>query len=233
VDAAHGGKTAVNTPRGKNLIGLYHPPAAVFVFLRALATLPPAEFHAGLAECLKHGLVADGKYWEWMRENREGLLQGNEGLMERLVKGSLKVKLAVVAEDPREVSGHRNLLNAGHTVGHALEVLSGYARSHGSAVAEGLLWEAGASVRGGFLAEGSFREILAETAAWGFLPEAPLPAAGAILEAARSDKKNRGGEVRYVPLGGIGEAALPAPHTAPLHAEGLRWARERLRDVLR
>lgn len=224
VDAAYGGKTAVNTRYGKNLVGMFHPPSAVFIPLQALATLPDREYLCGMAECLKHGLAASPEHFDWIVGAREDLLAREPGAVRALVAESLTLKLAVVARDPREESGHRNLLNAGHTVAHALELLSRWREPHGFAVARGLLWEAGAAVQGGYLAEGEAERILRGFRAFDFPTLLrPVPSAK-LLAASASDKKNRASRVKYVPLGAVGKPALPPPHTADLTLESLEWA---------
>lgn len=224
VDAAYGGKTAVNTRYGKNLVGMFHPPSAVFIPLHALSTLPDREYLCGLAECLKHGLVASPEHFDWIVGVRGDLLTRESGAVRALVAESLTLKLAVVARDPREESGHRNLLNAGHTVAHALELLSRWREPHGFAVARGLLWEAAAAVQGGYLPEGEAERVFRGLRAFQF-PNLTRPVPPAkLLSAATSDKKNRASRVKYVPLAAVGKPALPLPHTADLTMEALTWA---------
>lgn len=226
VDAAYGGKTAVNTRRGKNLIGMFHPAAAVFIPLETLRTLPDREYLCGLAECLKHGLVASGEHFDWIVNAREDLLAREAGAVRALVAESLALKLGVVERDPREESGHRNLLNAGHTVGHALEFLSRFREPHGFAVARGLIWEAAAAVHDGFLAEAEAVRIARGLGAFDFprlfQPQPPKK----LLGACSADKKNRDRRIKYVPLNSVGQPALPPPHTADLTLEALVWATE-------
>jgi 3-dehydroquinate synthetase len=140
VDASVGGKTAVNTRLGKNLIGAFHPPAAVAADPVALATLPEREYRSGLAEAVKHGLIADRSYFEWIEAEAASILGRDPQLIARLVRRSVEIKAEVVSEDERE-SGRRAILNAGHTVAHALESASGYRLAHGEAVALGLIAE--------------------------------------------------------------------------------------------
>ena len=222
VDAALGGKTAVDTPGGKNLIGAFHPPSAVFVCLDLLATLPPAEFRGGLAECLKHGLFMDRAYWGWLAGTDLGHLREDRADLAHLVSTSIGLKCAVVDADPEEASGRRNVLNAGHTVGHALERLSGYRTAHGEAVAAGLLWEAAAAVVQGYLPAAELAQVRGGIEALGFSSAWRAFDPRAVYEAAGADKKNRSGRVLYVPLKAIGEPAFPPPHTARLDLRALR-----------
>ena len=224
VDAALGGKTGVDTDRGKNLVGLFHPPLAVISLLPALDTLPPKEFRAGLAECLKHGLSLDAAYLRWLRGRRPETLWTDAQLRRRLIARSAALKCAVVDEDPREETGRRNVLNVGHTVGHALERLSGFTLGHGEAVAEGLAWEAAAAAVQGHLGRREAKQVREDVLRLGFKPRWRRWSPAEIIEAAGADKKNRRGEVRYVPLGGLGRTALPPPHTALLDRASLSAA---------
>ena len=221
VDAALGGKTGVNTPQGKNLVGLFHPPTGVVSLLETLATLPATHFRCGLAECLKHGLTMDAAHFEWVAGRDPRSLRRRADEIRTLVMASASLKCAVVEEDPRETTGRRNILNVGHTVGHALEKLSGFAMPHGEAVAAGLCWEAAAAVADGLLDRNDLPRVTSAVARLGFSQAWRATEPAAILEAARTDKKNRAGAVAYVPLGGIGRPALPPPHTAPLGLESL------------
>lgn len=224
VDAAYGGKTAVNTRKGKNLVGMFHAPGAVFIPLKALDTLPGIQYLCGLAECLKHGLVADATHYGWIVGASGDLLRREREAVRALVAESLALKLGVVAEDPLEQTGRRNALNAGHTVGHGLELMNRWREPHGLAVARGLLWEAAAAVHDGFLPEADALEVFGGLQAFGF-PRLLKPVKPeALLAAAVSDKKNRLRQVKYVPLGAIGKPALPPPHTADLTQEALEWA---------
>jgi 3-dehydroquinate synthase len=224
VDAAYGGKTAVNTPQGKNLVGMFHVPSAVLIPLSSLATLPDKEYLCGLAECIKHGLAADARHFEWVVQAGGELLHRDMATVRALVAESLALKLGVVSEDPLEESGRRNILNVGHTVGHALERMSRWRERHGVAVARGILWETAVAVHDGFLAEGEASRVFDGLGTFPFprLTKGERPEA--ILRAAAWDKKNREGRVKYVPLGAVGEPALPPPHTADLTLEGLAFA---------
>jgi 3-dehydroquinate synthase len=230
VDASLGGKTAVDTPRGKNLVGAFHPPAGVFVALDLLDTLPRRQFQCGLAECLKHGLFMDREHFEWLAWRSYRELRRDEAALRHLVECSVALKCAVVDEDPEEVTGRRNILNAGHTVGHALERLSGFRLSHGEAVASGLLWEAAAAVAQGHLEQRELAVVRRAVEGLGFPPAWRAHSPGEIFGAAGADKKNRAGRVAYVPLGTVGAPAFGPPHTADLTekalAEGLCLLKE-------
>jgi 3-dehydroquinate synthase len=141
VDASVGGKTGVNARQGKNLIGAFHPPAGVIADPAVLKTLHPAHLGAGLVEAIKHGIVADAAYFAWIGERAEQLLARNPVTLTELVSRSVVIKAGIVSDDERE-DGRRAILNAGHTVGHAIERVSKYGILHGDAVAIGLVVEA-------------------------------------------------------------------------------------------
>jgi 3-dehydroquinate synthase len=221
VDASVGGKTAVDTPAGKNLVGAFHPPAAVLVDPTLLGTLPPADLAAGAAEALKHGVIADARHFgdaaALLPALASGAAAGDPAVLDglaRVVADSVAIKAAVVAEDPRE-HGRRKTLNLGHTVGHAVELAAGYRIRHGEAVALGMVAECDIAERVGLAEPGTAARVRAACRAGG-LPTA-LPAGitpDAVLAATRGDKKARGGRVEY---------ALPARVGAMVEADG-RWA---------
>ena len=140
VDSSVGGKTAINSAAGKNLVGLFHQPSLVLIDPQLLATLPPRQLRAGYAEVIKYGLIADADFYDWCEANRDGLLGGDTELLTRAIEVSCRAKARIVAEDERETSGARALLNFGHTFGHALEAELGYSDRllHGEAVAIGM-----------------------------------------------------------------------------------------------
>ena len=215
LDASVGGKTGVDTPEGKNLIGAFHPPVAVVSDPRALATLPERDYRGGMAEAVKHGLIADAEYFEWMERDCDALLRREEAALTRLVRRSVEIKAEVVSADERE-SGRRAILNAGHTVAHALERVTSYEIPHGEAVALGLVAECALAEMLG-VAPGGLRERVA-----GLLGRFGLPVRlqGAIsplevIGAMGSDKKNRGGRTRFAMPKGLG--VIDA---------GQRWTRE-------
>ncbi|MFL5580556.1 MAG: 3-dehydroquinate synthase [Gemmatimonadaceae bacterium] len=202
IDASIGGKTGVDTPQGKNLVGAFHQPAAVVADTDVLATLPPAHLRAGLAEAIKHGVIASEEYFESVLAALPSLLSASgakHGVVE-VVAGSVRIKADVVRRDVRE-GGLRKVLNFGHTVGHAVEHLSGYAMLHGEAVAVGMAVESALAERVGVAERGTARRVREAVRAAG-LPAAPPPdvarlGAAAVLDATRADKKARAGRVEY------------------------------------
>lgn len=224
VDASLGGKTAVNSPQGKNLVGVFHPPEEVVAVLDCLGTLPLRELRAGLAECLKHGLLADESYAEAVAATDPRSLKEEPQKALDLVVRSIAIKGAVLESDPFERSGERNALNLGHTVAHALEKVSGWRMGHGPAVAAGLCWEAALAVVQGYCSAKDFQRVVAAVRRLGFDPGAEAFPPETVFDAARTDKKNERGEVRYIPLKKVGALALPPPHAAPFGEAELRRA---------
>jgi 3-dehydroquinate synthase len=216
VDASVGGKTAVDAPAGKNLVGAFHPPAAVLLDPALLATLPARDLASGAAEALKHGVIASPEHFAEAAALLPALARGQADVpaLERLVGASVAIKAAVVAEDPYE-RGRRKTLNFGHTLGHAVEHATGYALRHGECVALGMVLEAELAERLGVADAGTAARVRVACAA-GRLPVA-LPdglAPDAVLAATRSDKKATGGRVEY---------ALPTRVGAMADADG-RWS---------
>jgi 3-dehydroquinate synthase len=217
VDAAIGGKTGVDLSAGKNLVGAFHQPRLVVIDPDVLATLPARVLHEGLAEAVKHGLIADRAYLEWIGQQAAALLRGEPAALDRIIEGSVRIKAGVVSRDPLE-TGERAILNFGHTIAHGIEHASRYTVSHGHAVAIGLVAEVAIGRQEGVTAAGT-GPVVADTLAALRLPTA-LPASvnpAAVTAAARSDKKARGGRGRYVLLR---EPGVPART-----ADG-RWSHE-------
>jgi shikimate kinase/3-dehydroquinate synthase len=213
VDSSVGGKTGINMPQGKNLLGAFHQPRLVLADTATLATLPPRELRAGWAEVAKHGLL-QGPLWEWCEANGPAAMAGDAAALTHAVLESCRLKAGVVAEDEFETApeGGRALLNLGHTFGHALEAECGYSGQllHGEAVAVGLGLAAELSARLGLCSQelpGRVREHLREV---GLAPRiATLPrafSAEALIARMRADKKAREGRMRFVLLRAPGEA---------------------------
>jgi len=206
VDSSVGGKTGVNHPGGKNLIGAFHQPAAVIADTRTLGSLPPRELRAGLAEIIKYGLICDAAFFAWIDQNLEALLAGDPAALTHAIHRSCQIKAQIVAADEHE-HGDRALLNLGHTFGHAIESATGYREwLHGEAVGAGLLMAAAMSHECGLLplAERDRLQRLLERAGL------PVRISGVTPQAAfehmQIDKKVRAGRVRLILLRGIGAA---------------------------
>ena len=206
VDSSVGGKTGINHLGGKNMIGAFHQPSAVVSDTDTLQTLPPREMSAGLAEILKHGLVADPAYFEQMVASVDSLRAHDAAALTDAIAGSCAIKASIVARDERE-AGERAVLNLGHTFGHAIEVMTGYSRwLHGEAVGCGLVLAAELSWLLGSLAASDVKAIEQAVARAGLPTRVDgLPALNAI-EAMRGDKKAEAGEMRFIVLERIGRA---------------------------
>lgn len=195
IDASVGGKTGVDTAAGKNLVGAFHQPALVVADPRTLATLPANHFRAGLAEALKHGVIADATYFARIAEARESTARDDATLTD-LVAESVRIKASVVARDERE-SGIRKVLNFGHTLGHAIETVSNYRLLHGEAVAIGMVLEGTLAERIGLAESGTAGAIRDALDAIGLPTNLPPLDRDRILAATKSDKKSRAGRVEY------------------------------------
>ena len=209
VDSSIGGKTAVNHPRGKNMIGAFHQPRGVLVDTEVLRTLPARELAAGLAEVIKYGCIRDAGFLDWLEASMPALLAREPQALAHAIRRSCEVKAAVVAADERE-GGVRAILNFGHTFGHAIETHTGYSQwLHGEAVAVGMVMAADLSQRLGWIPAADAARIRALVAAAG-LPDQPPPDLGpdAFLELMAVDKKVVDGRLRLVLLEGPGEAVI-------------------------
>ncbi len=221
VDAAIGGKTAINTSAGKNLVGAFHQPELVVADTRALATLDQADYTAGLAEVVKAGFIADPAILDLIERDVAGVLGRDEALVTELVTRAVKVKADVVGADPRE-SGRRLVLNYGHTLAHAIEKDAGFgAWRHGDAVAVGLVYAAavGRRRRFGALDDASAVRHRSILEALGLPTRYPADAWPRLRAAMRSDKKNRGDRLRFVVLDALGEpSVLDSPNESLLES---------------
>ncbi|HEX3713331.1 MAG TPA: 3-dehydroquinate synthase [Trebonia sp.] len=221
VDAAVGGKTAIDIPAGKNLVGAFHPPAGVLADLATLRTLPPADYAAGLAEVIKAGFIADGEILRLVAEDPAAAASADGRHTRELVERAIAVKARVVAADLRE-AGLREMLNYGHTLGHAIEKLEQYAFRHGDAVAIGMVFAAEVGRLSGHLTENDVarhRELLTAVG----LPVTYRPDAWPELRETMSlDKKARGARLRMVILDGVGNPVIYDSPPEDLLAEAYR-----------
>jgi len=210
VDAAIGGKTGVNHRLGKNLIGAFHQPCAVLADTDVLRTLPRREYTAGLAEVVKYGVIGDAALFALIERDLDALLQLENDVLVRVVAACARQKAAVVAADEREESGARATLNFGHTVGHGVEVLTGYRRFlHGEAVAIGMVAACRVSEALGIAAQPVTARVQSLLERAGLPTELPVELRGPQLVAAmRTDKKMAGGRVRFVAVEDIGRTRL-------------------------
>jgi 3-dehydroquinate synthase len=220
VDSSVGGKTGINHPLGKNMIGAFYQPRLVLADTAVLRSLPPRELSAGMAEVIKHGLIRDAAFFAWLEQNMEKLLAFEPQSLAHTVRRCCEIKAAIVAEDERE-TGVRALLNFGHTFGHAIESGLGYGKwLHGEAVAAGMVMAADLSCSMGLITRADLDRIIA------LLKRARLPigppaiSPGLLLELMGVDKKAEGGRLHFVLLEAIGAASVHAdvPAAALQHA---------------
>lgn len=199
VDSSVGGKTAVNHPLGKNMIGAFKQPAQVLINTSVLRTLPPREFAAGMAEVIKYALIADAGFFHWLSQNQQAIVQQEHSILAQMISHCCQMKADIVSRDETE-QGERALLNLGHTFGHAIEAWLGYGEwLHGEAVAVGLLMAAELSVFRGGLTSGQLQQIKVLLQAFNL----PLQPPGAMKIAdfipfMKTDKKVLNGKMRFV-----------------------------------
>jgi len=205
IDSSIGGKTGVDVPAGKNLLGAFHQPRLVIADLDVLGTLPPVQLAAGMAEAVKHGAIADAAYFAFLEQETAAITARDPAALERLVRRSVEIKAEVVAADERE-AGRRAILNFGHTVGHAIEATAKFAVLHGEAVAIGMACEARLAARLGIAAPGTADRVCALLERYGLPLE--RPATGTVddlIAAMHHDKKARAGAVRFALPRAVGE----------------------------
>jgi 3-dehydroquinate synthase len=208
VDASIGGKTAIDLPRGKNLVGAFHQPRLVLTDTALLGTLPERDFRSGLAEVIKHGIVLDAAYFAEVEVLLPALLARDLAALTRVVGGSCRIKAAVVERDAEEAE-LRAVLNYGHTIGHAIEAVTGFARwTHGEAVALGIAAEARLAERLGVAAPGVAERQEAVLRAAGLPVRGTAAPAEAVVEALGRDKKARDGRLPFVLAPEIGRFRL-------------------------
>ena len=208
VDSSVGGKTGINHPLGKNMIGAFHQPEAVIADLNTLKTLPPRELSAGLAEVIKHGAIADAQFLDWIEANSKALLACDTEAMAHAVLRSCEIKSAVVSADERE-GGIRATLNFGHTFGHAIEAGMGYGEwLHGEAVGCGMVLGADLSCRLGHITQVEVDRLTKIIQSMSLPIKPPKFGAERYMELMQVDKKTEGRTIRYVLLEKIGKAQI-------------------------
>ncbi len=212
VDSSVGGKTGINHPLGKNMIGAFYQPQLVLADTDTLKTLPPRELSAGIAEVIKYGLIRDADFFDWLETNMDRLMALDKAVVSYAIYRSCQNKAEVVAADEHE-SGERALLNLGHTFGHAIEAAMGYGNwLHGEAVAAGMVQAAQLSLRMGWLKQAELARILAILQRAHLPIEAPALGVSQYLELMQSDKKVQDGKIRLVLQKGIGKAVITSDY---------------------
>jgi 3-dehydroquinate synthase len=209
VDASVGGKTGVNHPEGKNLIGAFHQPRAVVVDVTTMATLPDREYRAGVAEVVKYGLIRDAGFFAWLESHADEVSRRAPNAVQHMVEVSVRNKAEVVAADELE-AGSRAQLNLGHSFGHALETLTGYEHFlHGEAVAIGMLIAARLSEARGLLEAGVANRLESLLTRFGLPVEVPVTISSeAVFSRLALDKKTLGGRLRLILLDELGSARV-------------------------
>jgi 3-dehydroquinate synthase len=206
VDSSIGGKTGVNLPEGKNLVGAFYPPRLVLCDPEVLHTLPEREFRGGLAEIIKHAVIADAEMFAYLEKNMEKVQRRDRGALDYLIARNVAIKARVVTRDERE-SGLREILNFGHTFAHALESVTHYKRyQHGEAVAWGMMAAALLGHEAGVTRADDVSRIVRLVRRMGALPPWPRVPANVLIAAMHSDKKARDGKLRFVLTPRIGKA---------------------------
>ncbi|MFM1788067.1 MAG: bifunctional protein : 3-dehydroquinate synthase [Pseudomonadota bacterium] len=211
VDSSVGGKTAINHPLGKNMIGAFYQPRAVIIDMLVLRTLPAREVSAGLAEIIKYGCILDADFFSWLEANMSALVAKDSAALAYAIERSCQLKAGVVSADERESSGQRALLNFGHTFGHAIEAGMGYGSwLHGEAVGCGMAMAALLSSQLGQLDTPSFKRVINLIHQAGLPLTPPGWPAQDYLDWMAHDKKSSGGAIRYILLKGLGQSELKA-----------------------
>ena len=213
IDSSIGGKTGVDVPAGKNLLGAFHQPRLVVADLDVLGSLAPPQLAAGMAEAVKHGVIADRQYFETLEREHGAVTARDAGALERVVRRSVEIKAEVVAADERE-GGRRAILNFGHTVGHAIEATAKFATLHGEAVAIGMAYEARLAEALGIAEPGTAGRVRRLLERYSLPLDLPQSATvDAVVAAMQLDKKAREGTVRFALPRAIGH----------MHRDGKSW----------
>ena len=220
VDSSVGGKVGVNHPGAKNIIGAFHQPSGVWIDTESLATLPARELRCGLAEVVKYGVILDAGFFADLEENARAIEGREPGLIRRIIARSCELKAEVVSKDEREETGLRAVLNFGHTVGHAIEAVSGYggAFRHGEAVAAGMVAESRLAERLGWIGPDVTDRLVALLGRFGLPVDAPGLDLDSLFQAMGRDKKNTGGRIRFVLPRSIGRVELTEAPEAEIRA---------------
>ena len=207
VDSSIGGKTGVDYHAYKNMVGAFYMPKLVYINVSTVKTLSERQYHSGLGEVIKHGLIRDKAYFEWIRDNKEAIAKREDAALAYMIEGSCQIKRAVVEEDPKE-HGVRATLNFGHTLGHSIEKLMNFSLTHGECVAIGSLLAADISCKRGYISEAENRDIKEVYKYFDFpiLPE-ELNAQDIVKET-RHDKKMEHGKIKFILLAKVGEAKI-------------------------
>lgn len=222
VDSSIGGKTGVDFLQYKNMVGAFYQPKLVYINLNVLKTLPKKQLISGMGEVLKHGLIKDKEYYEWLKAHRTEILSQNPDVMEEAVYRSCNIKREVVERDPKE-KGERAQLNFGHTIGHAVEKLSGFRLYHGECVGIGMISAAYLSKELGNISAEELTDIETTLSDFGFQTRVYGLSQERILQATKSDKKMAGKQIKFALLQAIGDAYIYRDLTDEQILAGIRY----------
>ncbi len=207
VDSSIGGKTGVDFLSYKNMVGAFYMPKLVYININTLKTLSERQYHSGLGEVIKHGLIRDSSYYRWICSHKKEIARRDPETMAYMVEGSCQIKRAVVEEDPKE-HGVRALLNYGHTFGHSIEKIMDFELAHGECVGIGCILAGNLSRIRGYITEEEFSEMK-ELFAYFEFPELPKEISkGHVIEETRHDKKMEHGKIKFILLDSIGQAGI-------------------------
>lgn len=205
VDSSIGGKTGVDFMQYKNMVGAFYQPKLVYINTKTLDSLPEREYFSGMGEVIKHGLIKDREYYQWIREHEEEIKDRNKKILKEMIYRSCEIKGGVVERDPKE-QGERALLNFGHTLGHAIEKLKNFTWLHGECVGIGCQLAAMISAQKGYLSEEEIHQIIESFQSFGLWRTLEGLSFHEIIQTTKLDKKMEGKEIKFVLLKSIGEA---------------------------
>lgn len=221
VDSSIGGKTGVDFKQYKNMVGAFHQPLLVYMNVSTLKTLPEEEFSSGMGEVLKHGLIRDKEYSQWITRHRREILAREEEACKEMIYRSCVIKKNVVEQDPTE-KGERALLNMGHTIGHAVEKLKDFSLLHGQCVAIGCAASAYLSWKKGWISKEEYGEIKEQLQAFALPVKVQGLGKEEVLKTTKSDKKMAGGQIRFILLRAWGDAVIDTTLTDEELLEGIQ-----------
>lgn len=220
VDSSIGGKTGVDFRGYKNMIGAFHQPSAVYMNLSALLSLTDKQYYSGFGEIIKHGLIKDMEYFEYLNDNLDMIKERNLDILEHIVYGSCEIKRKVVENDPKE-KGERALLNFGHTLGHAIEKLEDFKMLHGECVALGMTAAGYISVNRGMISREDYGTLINMIKTLNLPTKISNLEAKRIIEVSKSDKKMDAGQIRFILLDKMGNAVITSDVTDDEMTESL------------
>lgn len=225
-DSSIGGKVGIDYHRHKNMIGTFYQPQLVYINVSTLKSLPQRELIGGLSEVIKHGLIKDANLFDYLIQNKDKILEKDEAIIQSMTQQSCQVKINVVEEDPTE-KGIRKILNFGHTIGHAVETLSGFKMSHGECVGYGMAMASWISAQRGYIHEESLKKILELLKAYGLMNKKESFDEEAIYNQIFYDKKKTHGKVPFILLKNIGEAIIVQDITKEEIISSIRWIEQK------